>query len=938
MGKPRSVTAQGSKQRKKPVSFSSSNSTSSAKKGTGTISSYFGPTASSKAPIPTSAPASTSAPTCPLTARAATPDSANISSISTPSRNTSRQPLRRTDSASSLSASPVASLRVSLPIILSPKVQRSKPMGCPDFGGVEVSRPKLLKRASCATAMSSSLSSTDSDIHMRSATPPVSSTLSQAAQESTSATPPLTSVCAVARDIGPDPFASSAETSPVRKPFRHDLEIQNSDSDLGDDSSNDSDGFMPLTELLNKGTTAMTPAQPKTSVLTKQTPYTAPCAKRQLTKAMFARAQMSTQKNAEFSVEALLADAAQDIATGALIRESALNYAKKERQQKMREESQLSETYGEAGGLDYPECSNGDWNPNLKETLRTVAQDNDNDAPDVDKVVRAVHNANSSANLHVWHFFDAHLCQQASATLEPPSFPTRDVENTLRGFNEAGRGEAGTAFNIDHLFTGMCAKPAISSYPILEWLLKTTCLTSSAIEFSRIFRCLTLSSCVVSKLTPDTLRDCMRLLGAREEAFADDSPLQRKGQARSSKSYYQGLNWGRLVHILQSIAAMTLHMTPECRLCAATILLKLAADADLMASTAVRMAYMATIKAMFENLDETQLNLFAVSIATTLIKNFQSNSIRHGILRAIPIVHLNLADLRRRLAIAFLYDDATLAGRIPYTFFSLEEAGKLLDSPSLLIHKDTDYLRLCNTIALLDIAIDDGCIPPIPGSLQYDETWGKRLLQDFNSDIDAVVGKLEALARSINDVRLGSIHSTDAKDHINILINRLRYTVRYGGALRVSIYDKILDNASKKPQQWSKLVKSGQAKERGQTAITAFTETVAKPSPVSPIHDSVKSREPDSVFGDQSLASITEDDARGHVPSTLRKKASQRRRSAVPQTPTTSRRTQFQSTALGSSPVCDVEQTPRRSVRILASASKARDGPLRVAVEKQPVH
>ncbi|KKF94800.1 hypothetical protein CFO_g2834 [Ceratocystis platani] len=598
--------------------------------------------------------------------------------------------------------------------------------------------------------MSSSLSSTDPDIRMRSATPPISSTLSQAAQESTSATPPLASVCAVARDIGLDPFASSAEASPVCKPFRHDLEIQDSDSDLGDDSSNDSDGFMPLTELLNKGTTAMTPAQPKTSVPTKQTPYTAPCAKRQLTKAMFARAQMSAQKNAEFSVEALLADAAQDIATGALLRESALNYAKKERQQKMREESQLSEASSEGGGLDYPECSNGDWNSNLKETLRTVAQDNENDAPDVDKV--------------------------------------------------------------------------------------------------------------------------------------------------------------------------------------------LAADADLMASTAVRMAYMATIKAVFENLDETQLNLFAVSIATTLIKNFQSISIRHGILRAIPNVHLNLAELRRRLAIAFLHDDATFAGRIPYTFFGLEEAGKLLDSPSLLIHKDTDYLRLCNTIALLDIAIDDGCIPPIPGSLQYDETSGKGLLQDFNSDIDAVVGKLEALARSINDVRLGSIHSTDAKDHINILINRLRYTVRYGGALRVSIYDKILDDASKKPQQWSKLVKSGQAKERGQTAITAFTKTVAKPSPVSPIHDSVESREPDSVFGEQNLASITENNAQDHVPSTPRKKASQRRRSAVPQTPTTSRRTRSQSTALGSSPVRNAEQTPRRSVRILASASKARDGPLRVAVEKQPVH
>ncbi|KAL5606348.1 hypothetical protein BROUX41_002765 [Berkeleyomyces rouxiae] len=802
----------------KPRKQSKPSALPAAKKSNSFISNYFKPGPPPRVSTPTSAPSP--ATTAPVHVQAGTPDSGNTAPISIPLRNSPRPSLERTGSASSLSPSP-ASLRTTLPIIPSPKIRRSVPIDTGECGGVDLACTMLPRRGSYNKSKSSSLSSLSSNIQMRSATPSISSSLRRSTRNSTSLVstptppPPLTSTRKATRSKTPDLFASlSPEPEPIRKSFREDEEIGASDEDSGDDS----DDFMPLVALLGRGTNATSTTQLETPNSKSSSSCQMPRSKKRLTSSAFARSRRSVKAEAEFSLQDLLADAAQDIATGVVLEKSARYYEETRREQK--EDGKASGAYSHGDGYD---PNNRVQNMNMKKTLQAVTGDEKDDAPDVDKVLRAMSNANSSAYLHVWHFFDPQAMKQTPAV---PEFPARDMKAALHGLNIDRKSESDAALIIDQLFTRTCAAPAVSSHPIIEWLLKTLCVTSSAVKSAQISKCLALSSGAVASLTPDTLRDCMRLLGARDEVFADDCLMQLKGQTRSWESHYEGTRCGRLVFLLNAIAALALYMSPECQLCAATLLLKLAADADLMTATAVQAAYMSTLKAVFENLDEMLFNLFAVSVATTLIKNFPSMAIRHGIIRAIPIDEANLANLRRRLAIAFLHDDPNLAGRKPIISFGLDEASKLLKTPGFTVRRDTDYIQLRHSVALLDIALDDGCIPPTPSSQNYDELQGKELLQDFNAALDTIVSQLEALSRSINDVRLGSMHSTDAKGQINIVTNRLQYTVRYGGALRVSIYDKALSTAARRPQKWSRLVKSGQAKEKGQANIMAFTQAV----------------------------------------------------------------------------------------------------------------
>ena len=90
-----------------------------------------------------------------------------------------------------------------------------------------------------------------------------------------------------------------------------------------------------------------------------------------------------------------------------------------------------------------------------------------------------------------------------------------------------------------------------------------------------------------------------------------------------------------------------------------------------------------------------------------MLDSVEGTAQRSMAVRGIPKATARLADLRRRLATAAVFDDAALGAEPPDRALSAARVLARFDAcPDLQIRPDTDYEALAATVELLDAAID----------------------------------------------------------------------------------------------------------------------------------------------------------------------------------------------------------------------------------------
>jgi len=158
-----------------------------------------------------------------------------------------------------------------------------------------------------------------------------------------------------------------------------------------------------------------------------------------------------------------------------------------------------------------------------------------------------------------------------------------------------------------------------------------------------------------------------------------------------------------------------------------------------------------------------------------------------NILLCLPLHDSRAHDLRRRLAISFLFDDPSLAQRPPTQTTTMRDLIDRLHSSDFTIHYKTDFLDLQSNILLLDAAVDDGSF-----SATTNEDGSSRMSlpaeQAFNDEVDELSDRLRAIWRKINDSGL-KLARTEAKGVIEWVQQRLAYLVRTRKKLRKSVFD-----------------------------------------------------------------------------------------------------------------------------------------------------
>lgn len=181
-------------------------------------------------------------------------------------------------------------------------------------------------------------------------------------------------------------------------------------------------------------------------------------------------------------------------------------------------------------------------------------------------------------------------------------------------------------------------------------------------------------------------------------------------------------------------------------------------------------------------------------------------------MNCLPLSQALSHDLRRRLAVTFLFDDPALGRHRPDEVITIKGVIKRLKASDFSVDPKTDFAELRASIILLDIAIDDGSF--VITDDPDDEA-------EFNRDIDELAICLRDLWRKINDAGM-KLARTETKSVIEWVQQRLSHSVRTRRQAKKSVFD--LPGKKPDPRQ-QELMKN------------FFKKTQSPPSPPPPLID-----------------------------------------------------------------------------------------------------
>ena len=158
------------------------------------------------------------------------------------------------------------------------------------------------------------------------------------------------------------------------------------------------------------------------------------------------------------------------------------------------------------------------------------------------------------------------------------------------------------------------------------------------------------------------------------------------------------------------------------------------------------------------------------TILSTAFLQLKDTQLRLRMLRCIPATTLRLNLLRRRLSVAFFFENSSYLTKHPPDLIRFKSIITQLCKPEYSIGANTDYVQLAANIAILDIGLDDGDPPDFALDLDHEKK--------FNEKVDRLAEVIKGIFSKIADAGASFMTRTEAKDGLEAFHNRLVYAVR----------------------------------------------------------------------------------------------------------------------------------------------------------------
>ena len=145
-------------------------------------------------------------------------------------------------------------------------------------------------------------------------------------------------------------------------------------------------------------------------------------------------------------------------------------------------------------------------------------------------------------------------------------------------------------------------------------------------------------------------------------------------------------------------------------------------------------------------------------------------SLQAQLIQNLPAFSPRLNIFRRRLSLAFFFEDRTYLSKPSQDLVNLGSISCRLTAPRFAINKDTKYTELTAAISILDVGLDCGD-PPLAGIDKNAET-------TFNKEVDELSCRVKSISTRIIDTGASQLKRTEAKEMLEGLYFRLTYAVR----------------------------------------------------------------------------------------------------------------------------------------------------------------
>ncbi|KAL8950776.1 MAG: hypothetical protein Q9222_003208 [Ikaeria aurantiellina] len=140
------------------------------------------------------------------------------------------------------------------------------------------------------------------------------------------------------------------------------------------------------------------------------------------------------------------------------------------------------------------------------------------------------------------------------------------------------------------------------------------------------------------------------------------------------------------------------------------------------------------------------------------------------LLRNLPSSSPQLIRIRRRLALAFFFDDASVVLRDKEPLADMSTIIDHLNQPHFRVSTETDYPSLAATVAILAIGLDNSD-PPAPEV-------GAASKAIFNESVDVLARKVKSIFTQIVDTGASHVKRTEAKEVLESFHSCLVHAIR----------------------------------------------------------------------------------------------------------------------------------------------------------------
>ena len=155
--------------------------------------------------------------------------------------------------------------------------------------------------------------------------------------------------------------------------------------------------------------------------------------------------------------------------------------------------------------------------------------------------------------------------------------------------------------------------------------------------------------------------------------------------------------------------------------------------------------------------------------------------LRLQLLENIPASSPRSNLFRRRLALAFFFEDDIYFSKDSEQLLDLRAVVRHLQKPCFAIRNDTDYPELTALISILSIGVDNGDPPPADSDAE------KTVV--FNEDVDLLSSRINGMFTSIVDTGASHMRRTEAKEVLEGFHYRLLYAVRTKRKPKTMLFD-----------------------------------------------------------------------------------------------------------------------------------------------------